>query len=49
MRFLPPLNVSSEEIEEALAIFERCLEDVFGKDAVHVDMDTALQKGRAGG
>ena len=48
MRFLPPLNVSSEEIDEALAVLEQCLEDVFGADAVHVDMDTALEKGRAG-
>ena len=48
MRFLPPLNVSAEEIDEALGIFETCLEEVFGKDAVHVDLETMRFHGRAG-
>ena len=30
VRFLPPLNVSEGEIEEALDIFAHSLEDVFG-------------------
>lgn len=30
IRFLPPLNVSEGEVEEGLAIFEQCLEQVFG-------------------
>ena len=30
VRFLPPLNVSEGEIEEALDIFGHSLEDVFG-------------------
>ncbi len=29
IRFLPPLNISAAEVDEGLAIFERCLEDVF--------------------
>jgi len=28
IRFLPPLNVSAAEIDEALTIFEACLEEV---------------------
>ena len=48
VRFLPPLNVSEEEIASALTVFEASLEDVFGKDAVRVDMDAIFTQGRAG-
>ena len=48
MRFLPPLNVSEEEIKSALSIFEQSLEDVFGAGAVRIDMDHIFTQGRAG-
>lgn len=30
IRFLPPLNVKAEEIDEALSILESSLQEVFG-------------------
>lgn len=30
IRFLPPLTVSAAEVEEGLATFEQCLEEVLG-------------------
>ena len=48
VRFLPPLNVSEDEIASALSVFEASLEDVFGKDAVGVDTDAVFTQGRAG-
>ena len=46
VRFLPPLNVSSGEVDEALAIFEAALGDVFGSSqSIAPESQT---KGRAG-
>lgn len=30
VRFLPPLNISADEVEEGLGLFEGALADVFG-------------------
>ena len=46
MRFLPPLNVSASEVEEALTILEAAMQDVFGSSQhVPAEQDS---KGRAG-
>lgn len=46
IRFLPPLNVSKSEVDQALAILEGAFEDVFGTTQ-HVPAEPHT-KGRAG-
>ena len=46
VRFLPPLNVSASEVDEALSIFGAALQDVFGTSQ-HIPAEQE-SKGRAG-